>query len=227
MAPTIFSRKLLLPRLSVVCLAAALSLSGLFVALSDDRTGEEHSDIIHTDCSEGSLDFSAGPENARTGAPGELTCNAALCHNSFLINSGDGAFSLTVPVNFFPSDTIDILVNLSDPGQQRWGFELTALDSADNPLGDLIVAEPTRTQKSTDLLSLRQYLKHTSLGTNLGAQNVAPGWTVRWVSPFGDVGPVTFYAAGNAANGNLLNSGDFIYTTSAIVPIVSEGVRIG
>src|ERR1041385_7098079 len=37
---------------------------------------------------------------------------------------------------------------------------------------------------------------------------------MRWKAPSQTVGRVTFYAAGNAANGNGDPSGDFIYTTS-------------
>ncbi len=226
------------PRLLILALVITISGPGLFEALSDERDGragraghdghdgQDYEGLIPTDCNDQPLNFSTGPVNARTGAPGELTCNLSLCHNSFLLNSGDGSFSLTIPAEFFPTDTVDIIINISDPGQMRWGFELTVLDSDTNPVGELIVADPLRTQISTDVGTGRQYLKHTAAGTNLGAVNVGPGWLVRWVSPFADVGPVFFYAAGNAANGNLLNSGDFIYTTSDSIQIITEGVRI-
>ena len=38
-----------------------------------------------------------------------------------------------------------------------------------------------------------------------------------WTAPTTSVGEVTFYAAGNAANSNSLETGDFIYTTSLTV----------
>lgn len=214
------------PRLFIAALVFSIVAAGMFEALSDERDGLEYEGAMGTDCDEQPLNNSFGPLNGRTGAPGELTCNSIFCHNSFLLNSGDGAFSLTVPDQFFPTDTVDIIVNISDPLQMRWGFELTVLDSDTNPVGELVVANAVRTQESTDLLTGRQYLKHTSAGTNLGVMNVGPGWVVRWVSPFADVGQVFFYAAGNAANGNLFNTGDYIYTTSDSIQIVTEGVRI-
>jgi hypothetical protein len=42
-------------------------------------------------------------------------------------------------------------------------------------------------------------------------------WDVRWIPPDEGAGPVTFYAAGNAANNNGTSSDDQIYTTTAEV----------
>ncbi|MBC7931811.1 MAG: PQQ-dependent sugar dehydrogenase, partial [Rubrivivax sp.] len=47
-----------------------------------------------------------------------------------------------------------------------------------------------------------------------GQKNGA-SWTFRWTAPAEDVGPVTFYAAGNHANGDGNTSGDNIYFTFA------------
>lgn len=160
--------------------------------------------------------LSTGPENGRTGAPGESNCTVG-CHSSFALNSGDGSYSITVPTSYIPGDTLDIQLNIADPGQQRWGFEITVLDNADQPVGELIVTEPTRTQKSTDISTGREYIKHTALGTDAGTADVGPGWTLKWASPTVPAGDVTFYAAGNAANWDLTNLGDYIYTTSAAV----------
>ncbi len=171
------------------------------------------------------LNFSGGPPDARTGAPlvaagtFEATCNAFGCHSSFVINSGDGSYSINVPATYLPGDTLPIAIALSDPGQMRWGFEMTALDSNRLPIGELLVVDPVRVQKTTVLSTGREYLKHRSTGTDAFVANVAPGWTVQWVAPLAEVGTISFYGAGNAANNNGVNSGDFIYTTSSSVPI--------
>jgi MYXO-CTERM domain-containing protein len=76
----------------------------------------------------------------------------------------------------------------------------------------------------------RQWIEHTSDGIALGTPDMN-SWTVRWAAPASDVGPVTFYAAGNAANGDGENmvmgvpssAGDFIYTTSVTVPVPEPG----
>ena len=40
-------------------------------------------------------------------------------------------------------------------------------------------------------------------------------WQVRWTAPSTDIGTVRFWFAGNAANGNGDNQGDYIYTSNA------------
>jgi len=154
--------------------------------------------------------FSAGPNNALTGAPGEGTC--ADCHGN--LNTGSGAFALsTVAAGYAPGETLTVAIALAQTGQRRWGFELTALDGANQRAGTLLLANATTTQLSTAATG-RQYAKHTSAGTFNGTLDASPGWAVRWIAPAQGVGPVTFYAAGNAANGNGASTGDFIYTTT-------------
>jgi glucose/arabinose dehydrogenase len=159
--------------------------------------------------------FSSGPPDQVSGAPGDTNCT--VCHSSFPLNSGDGTLTLTAPAAYSPGDTIDIMIDLQDTGQSRWGFEITVLDSNDLPVGELIVTDTIRTQKSIAINS-RQYIKHTSTGTDIGTPDVAPGWSVKWFGE-NDYGPVNFYAAGNAANGNFNNQGDYIYTTSTLVDV--------
>jgi hypothetical protein len=160
-------------------------------------------------CAGAAVGFSTGPPDGATGAPGEFTC--ADCHGN--LNVGDGTMTVTAPTSYAPGDTIDVSLKVEQEGQVRWGFELTVLDAADLPVGDIIVTEPTRTQLSIGGVTFRQYLKHTALGTDLGTPDESPGWSFKWASPAVDPGPVTFYIAGNAANGDGSSSGDFIYTS--------------
>ncbi|MFQ5500597.1 MAG: choice-of-anchor V domain-containing protein [Candidatus Zixiibacteriota bacterium] len=159
------------------------------------------------------LAYSSGAPNGYTGGPGEGNCTT--CHSSFPLNSGSGSLAITAPAGYVPGDTIDITVDLAHTGQDRWGFILTALDQSGNAVGNLIITDPSRTQKSVG--GGRQYVKHTSSGTYNGVPNASPGWTFRWASPLSPSGTVLFYAAGNAANGNFSTSGDYIYTTSTSV----------
>lgn len=164
--------------------------------------------------------FSSGPPDGVSGAPGDNNCTA--CHGGNPLNMSGGSMSITAPATFTAGDTIDLTINLARTGQQRWGFEITALDTADAAYGTLLVTSAAM-QKS-GALPAREYVKHTSAGTFPGTPNASPGWTVRWVSPTGgSTSPVVFYAAGNAANGNGSTSGDFIYTTSTTVqPAVNQ-----
>jgi len=155
--------------------------------------------------------YSTGPPAARTGAPGETTC--AECHGN--LNTGSGSVTVTGPASYNPGDTLTLAIVVAQAGQQRWGFEITALDDGNQAIGLFLVTDPSRTQAVVDGVTLRQYVEHTSGGTNAGTFNVSPGWTTKWVSPSAPHGPVAFYVAGNAANNNASSSGDFIYTTSA------------
>lgn len=149
--------------------------------------------------------FSSGPPDAKTGAPGESTC--IDCHTTFPLNSGSGTLKIeNVPVEFIPMIQYPITIKISQNGQKRWGFELKTTS------GTILVTDSTNTQLS--LSTGTAYLKHTSVGTY--ADNTSGGiWTFNWQAPSAGSDTVIFYAAGNAANNNGFNTGDYIYTTTA------------
>jgi hypothetical protein len=117
-----------------------------------------------------------------------------------------------------------LTLHLQHPGQMRWGFEITVLDESNIPVGDLLIVDPVTTQKSV-APSGRQYIKHTAAGTYLGMPDSSEGWTFIWLAPASTTGPVTLYFAGNAANGNLNNFGDSIYTGSRVLTINTTDVE--
>lgn len=148
--------------------------------------------------------------NRRTGAPGESTC--ANCHGN--LNNGSGSVTIDAPSGFAPGDTLDVTVTVQNPGQQRWGFELTALDASNLPAGSLLVTDAARTVLSTG--GGKQYINHTEPGTDAGTAN-GTSWSFRWVAPSTPVSSVTFYTAGNAANNSGNTNGDSIYTTTHVM----------
>lgn len=148
---------------------------------------------------------SGGPPNGRTGAPGEGTCRD--CHSSYPINSGDGVFTINAPSEFEAGLTYPITVEISDPGQQRWGFEITP-----ESFGSITITDPTHTQQSS--WGGKIYAKQTSAGTYNGTPNGPVSWSFDWTAPAEPPEQVTFYAAGIAANANNNTSGDYVYTIS-------------
>ncbi|MDT5296375.1 MAG: hypothetical protein QOJ76_3255, partial [Acidobacteriota bacterium] len=157
--------------------------------------------------------YSAGPPAGYTHAPGELDC--ADCHTTPAQSAG--TLSLGAPQKYTPGQTYDITVahTTADASRIRWGFELTALDAADERAGTLAPADDlTQVVDNQGPFPARQYVEHTSKGTFPGRQN-GVGWTFKWTAPPADVGPVTFYVAGNQADGDGNSSGDNIYFTSA------------
>jgi hypothetical protein len=77
----------------------------------------------------------SGPPAGFTGAPGELICND--CHTTPTQSSG--SLTLNTPSTYTPGQTYNITVThlTSDATKKRWGFELTALDGADQKAGTL------------------------------------------------------------------------------------------
>jgi hypothetical protein len=153
--------------------------------------------------------YSSGPINGVTGAPGEGNCTQ--CHTGAAVNSGGATFTVSVLgqsiTEYVPGQTYTMLIEFDNTTRITCGFELTALTSANTQGGLIVVDDPTNTQLSAQ--SGRQYLKHTTAG-HTGQLS----WQFKWTAPAAGTGPITFYAAGNSANGNGANSGDLIYTTS-------------
>src|ERR1043166_887137 len=159
--------------------------------------------------------FSTGPPAGYTHAPGELDCSE--CHTTPAQSSG--TITVTAPQHYTPGVTYDITVThaTQDPSRVRWGFELTSLDSTDSKAGALAPADGfTQVPNNSGPFPARQYVEHAikdgSDGTFSG-QQFGAHWTFKWTAPDADVGPVTFYAAGNQANGDKNSSGDNIYFT--------------
>jgi len=158
--------------------------------------------------------FSAGPPAGYTGAPQEEPEACAECHVP--PDAGTGRISITAPQTYVPGHTYPVTVTHTnaDPTRLRWGFELTVLDNAsDEKAGELQgIDGTTQVLNNAGPGSARQYIEHTAVGTFVGQQNGA-SWTFNWTAPSTDVGPVTFYAAGNQANNDGNTSGDYIYRT--------------
>ncbi|MBW3624913.1 MAG: hypothetical protein KY468_16045, partial [Armatimonadetes bacterium] len=96
-------------------------------------------------------------------------------------------------------------------------FELTAKKADNSRGGTITVTDPANTQLiGSPPVTSPQYIAQTSQGTAEGQPDVGPTWSFQWTAPPQGSGNVTFYAAGNAANGNSSASGDFIYTTNAV-----------
>ncbi|MCS7085340.1 MAG: choice-of-anchor V domain-containing protein, partial [Bacteroidia bacterium] len=117
--------------------------------------------------------------------------------------------------NYVPGETYDVSVTVSHPQFNKFGFQLTALNTAGNSnVGVISVGSGLSVRE--DQGRNRIYVNHQS-GSTAGTGN-AKTWTFRWQAATGLMGPVTFYAAGNAANGNGSFAGDLVYTASLQLP---------
>lgn len=168
------------------------------------------------------LAHSYGPPPGVTGAPGDNARACTQCHSG-TINSGTGKVEIFLqsgPV-YIPGVKQRVTIQVTDPAQQRWGFELTARLNSDlqnKQAGEFTVIDNFTQVICQDsgprpCLSGPSFIEHTSAGTRNGT-NGGAAFQFDWTPPSSDVGPITFYVAGNAANGNGSSAGDFIYTSS-------------
>jgi len=154
------------------------------------------------------------PPVAKTLAPGEGICTE--CHVGSVLNDGVGSVVITnVPAPYMPGQVYPITVTVERTAKSRWGFELTVLKDSDNTIAGALANTTAFT--GTQSFNGRSYMSHTTnnIGSDGTFQGQASGvWTFNWTAPVAGAGTVTFYAAGNAANGNGNQLGDNIYTTN-------------
>jgi len=162
--------------------------------------------------------YSAGPPNAKTGRPTEGTCSD--CHSGPAGSADSTELTGFSSSSYVPESLYALALTVRYAGQTRWGFELTAVSSANTRAGQLTVLDSANTQYAGVEPG---YLKQTSVGTRQG-MNGPTSWTVGWRAPAAGTGPVRFYWCANAANNNGTSTGDAVCRDSLIV---AEAAAIG
>lgn len=152
-----------------------------------------------------------GPDAGYTDAPGDLG-NCTACHDTFVFpNVGPGSVNLSgAPSIYNPGQQYTLTVTVQQNNRHRFGFQLTALDQTGNRAGTLASVSSDSQVNSETGFGGRQYIEHTQIGTTAtGASSRT--WTIRWTAPSTDIGTVSFWFAGNAADDDDTNQGDYIY----------------
>ena len=168
--------------------------------------------------------LSRGPFLERSGAPGEETC--VSCHRTYPLDSGAGRVEiLDLPERYTPGLEYAIRVRVTDPLARQWGFQVTAIAEDGSAAGFFRTETETVQAVGPSQRLGRFYAHQTLLGTYPG-QTGAAEWRLRWKAPAEDLGPVTFYAAGNAANGDHTDFFDYVYTSHATVDGERRNVRV-
>lgn len=174
--------------------------------------------------------YAEGPQPGYSGVPGESgTC--AVCHAG---PSGSGSVKVTFPngPTYTPGVSQTLTVTVADPAQRRWGFELTVRQASSRstqagtftPGSDgftQIVCANASVQAAACPADL-EYIEHTLAGTRDGTTGSAT-FQFTWTPPSTNIGDLTVYVAGNAANGDGQDTGDHIYTAQyAVTPSASS-----
>lgn len=168
----------------------------------------------------GAIVNSGGAPSGRTGAPGASTCATSGCHASFGLNEDGGSATISAPSTWEPGTPVDLALRIERSGAARFGFSITVQDVNGDMVGSWELVSGQGTAFSAGGADLT-HLTH-SPAVNVDDEHT---WLLRWVPPAEDVGPVTFYAAGNAANGAQGSAGDYIYTTSLTLPSATATER--
>ncbi|MEE2714214.1 MAG: choice-of-anchor V domain-containing protein [Planctomycetota bacterium] len=164
--------------------------------------------------------FQSGPPSQMTGAPGNSNCT--LCHFSFALNSGVGlgiaSFDISGPATTLDvpgSGAASIVVGFPATTRPIHGFEMTARDAADMQFNPSFAGSWDTSTFGNDAQFAYgdpEYVSHTLSGSQ------QTSWSVGWLpDPSPPSGPMTIYAAGNAANGNSAPTSDYIFTATHTV----------
>ena len=160
-----------------------------------------------------------------SGAPGETTCNDTDCHNSFALNSGSGSISIASPDltdwAYVPGTTYTISVTVAQSSINLFGLCFEALKPNGDNAGTLHAATGTQIKNKTVGGFQRKSITHNN---NTGASANSHTFTFTWTAPTTDIGTITFYVAGLAANGDDHESNDYVYSTSQEVTAASVGL---
>jgi hypothetical protein len=168
-----------------------------------------------------------GPDAGHTGAPGDIG-SCVNCHDKPFEQPNLGPGSVRIqgnPAVYEPGQQYTLSVTVQQTARQRYGFQLTAIDADGNRAGTLSPLSTDTRLNPVEGFGNRQYIQHTESGTlPLGAGIRI--WQIRWTAPSTDGGTVRFFVAGNAANGDAQNEGDYIYTNTALSESPSSVVTL-
>lgn len=152
-----------------------------------------------------------------TDAPGEATCTD--CHNSYPLNTLGGSVSITAPTalnnNYICGQTYTVAVKITRAGTYLFGFDFEALDSTGASAGTLTLLNNSTTVLSSALVGSNNRANVMHYGGVFGTDSCT--FLFKWTAPLTNVGKVTFYAAGNASNGDGFVDGDYIYTNLKVL----------
>ncbi len=168
--------------------------------------------------------LSRGPFLEFTAAPGENNCTK--CHRTYPLDSGTGKVEIIgLPEQYVPSQTYPIKVRVTDEEAREWGFEITAITDDGAACGSFRSDQLAVQALGPSQQFGRFYALQTIFGVYAG-QTGSAEWNFYWKAPSTDLGPATFYATGNGANGDHTDFFDYIYSTSITIDGQRRTVRV-
>ena len=159
---------------------------------------------------------STEPFPGSNGVPNGASCEIGGCHVSSAPDYNRGSVAIEgLPSQWLPNTTYNLTVVVQRPAAARFGFQLSSLFAGTGRQAGTLSAGESVVTVFTYYADNLQYAQHNNAPFASGQRR----FLVNWKSPATTVGgDVTFYVAGNAANGNLDRTGDAIYLANFRVP---------
>ena len=152
-------------------------------------------------------------ESDKTGSPADGGTTCRDCHGDFALNAAGGSVTITtsplIPAGYTPGAIYTISVTVAKTGQTEFGFDLEALKTGNTNGGILAVLNTSTQIMGTPVTNM----VHNGVGIGTGTKT----FTFKWTAPAAGTGTVTFYASGNACDGDGSTGGDYVYTSSLVV----------
>lgn len=147
-----------------------------------------------------------GSSGGETGSPGDDYITCTRCHDNNPIFSLTSSITTNIPpTGYVLGQTYSITISTESIDAKSWGFELTAEEDDTNlKVGVFDIIDSTGSPK---------LILGTSAVTNSNA--TSNSWSFNWTAPTTNKGPITFYAAVLAGDGNEKKIGDQTITASA------------
>jgi hypothetical protein len=104
--------------------------------------------------------YSAGPPPRYSGAPGDNLGSCTSCHRGQPLNSGQGSVKILLPNgnSYSPGIKQHIMVQVSDPQQRRWGFQMSARSKSNQVTGQAgDLAQPTASLRLSAITQARSH----------------------------------------------------------------------
>ena len=163
---------------------------------------------------------SVGRTDGRSGSPGDANQDCGQCHGGSTASTSS-TIATDIPASgYVGGSTYNVTVTVAETGASMFGFQITAEHSSNAKAGTFA----TGGNSEIYTVTAGHAVTHNTAGT-FGTDSKS--WTMTWTAPSSGSGDVTFYVAGNGANGTGDTTGDVIYTDSqAAAEDVANGIAI-
>lgn len=152
--------------------------------------------------------YTKGAPAKVTGSPGDsnFNCTQSGCHDDGTAKQMVDMISTDIPATGWEAGkTYNVTFTISEMGVSKFGFQVTAEDSKNNKVGDFNATGNTKLVNASKAIT---HIRSSVSGSG------TKSWTFPWIAPSIGTGTVTFYGAGNAADGKSNRTNDIIKLTS-------------